>query len=62
MNQFLETLMRKHLNRFAKSIIMKAHERLIIDSKQRHELASLIDRRLFPEYGNYPRRWWGKTL
>ena len=40
---------RRPVNRFAKSLLITAHERGIIDSQLMHALAGIVDRRLWPE-------------
>jgi hypothetical protein len=43
-------LLRKTLNRFAKSIIATAKDKRIINNVQFHEIAGIIDKRLWPEW------------
>jgi hypothetical protein len=40
---------RRTVNRFAKSVICRAHERGLVNSFVMHELAGIIDRSLWPE-------------
>lgn len=42
-------ILRHRLNAFAKRIISRAQERMIINNDTWHELADMIDRELFPE-------------
>jgi len=42
-------LLRRRLNAFTKSVIATAQERGIINNHTKHEIAGIIDRRLWPE-------------
>jgi len=43
-------MFRARINAFAKSVLSAGFERSIVNSQQFHELAGIVDRRLFPEY------------
>ena len=47
-------LLRRPINSFAKEVICRAYEMQIIDSRQLHELAAIIDRSLYSEYYRSP--------
>lgn len=42
-------LCRKHINRVAKTSLMRAYERSQIDSATMHEMAACVDRFLWPK-------------
>ena len=48
-DRWLLLAVRRPVNRFAKSLLMTAHERGMIDSQLMHALAGIVDRRLWPE-------------
>lgn len=48
-DKLITRLLRRQLNAFAKRIISRAQERMIINNDTWHELADMIDRELFPE-------------
>jgi hypothetical protein len=47
--RMIQRILRRRLNAFAKSVICDAKQRGMISGHQLHEVAGIIDRRLWPE-------------
>lgn len=56
--RLLRRLLRRSLNSFAKEVVAIAKERGHISNDQAHELAAIIDRRLWPEIHGKDRSPW----
>jgi len=47
---------RSPVNKFVKGVITSAYERGYLNSGQMHEIAAIVDRRLYPEYSKNEKR------